>query len=303
MSRVLVVCLNPTFQRTMLFDAYKEGEVNRAKQVFFEASGKGVNVSRVLGQKGSNNLLLTHIGYNSSDEMIKLCEKDNINLLYTIAKNTKNRTCTTIINKNIVTELVEEPDSVNEVDVVRIMRLFEDNIDYCDALIISGTKSPGYYDELYPYFVKKAKELNKFVLLDLKGNDLINSIKYSPDVIKPNLNEFMKTFFNETILERELSNKYRDKVIKKMKELYEKKGIKCIITAATNPIWSYNDNTFYEFEIIKSNKVVNTIGCGDTFSASLTHNIINNKSFEESIKEAIKDSAKNAENIKPGNIL
>ncbi|MBK5200161.1 MAG: bifunctional hydroxymethylpyrimidine kinase/phosphomethylpyrimidine kinase [Spirochaetaceae bacterium] len=303
MPRVLVVCLNPTFQRTMIFDSYKEGEVNRAKQVFFEASGKGVNVSRVLSQKGSFNLLLTHIGYNSTEEMIKLCEKDNINLLYTVAKNTRNRTCTTLLNKDSITELVEEPDSVEEADVVRIMSLFNDNIDYCDALIISGTKSPGYYKELYPYFVKKAKELNKFVLLDLKGEDLINSIKYSPDVIKPNLSEFVKTFFNENISECEFSDKYKVRVIEKMKELYEKNGIKCIITAATNPVWSYSDNNFKEFEIIKSIKVVNTIGCGDTFSASLTHNIINNNSFEESIKAAIQDSAKNAENIKPGNIL
>ena len=303
MARVLVVCLNPTFQRTMIFDSFKEGEVNRAKDVLFDASGKGVNVSRVLNQKGSETNLLTHLGYNSTKEMIELCERDNIKLLYTVAKHTRNRTCTTIINKDSTTELVEEADCVEECDVLRIMSIFEENISSFDALIISGTKASGYYKELYPYFVKRAKELNKFVLLDLKGDDLINSIKYSPDVIKPNLSEFMKTFFNEEVDEAAPSNQYRDKVVSKMKELYDEYGIKCVITAALNPILCYLDNKCLEFDIIKSKNVVNTIGCGDTFAASLTHNILNNKSFSDSINEAILDSAKNAENIKPGSIL
>lgn len=303
MSCVLVVCLNPTFQRTMIFDNFKIGEVNRAKDVLFDASGKGVNVSRVLNQKGSKNFLLTHLGYNSTSEMLDLCKKDNISLLYTIAKNTRNRCCTTIINKESITELVEEADSVIEEDVIKIMSLFEKNISNCDALIITGTKSPGYYNELYPYFVKKAKELNKFVLLDLKGDDLINSIKYSPDIIKPNLCEFMKTFFNLDILESDPINNHKSKVISKMKEIYEIYGVNSIISASINPILSFYNGEFNEFEIIKSSNIVNTIGCGDTFAASIVHNLINNKSFEYSINEAINDSAKNAQNLKPGSIL
>lgn len=48
MPRFLVVCLNPTFQRTVTLDHLECGEVNRGTAARLDASGKGVNTARVL---------------------------------------------------------------------------------------------------------------------------------------------------------------------------------------------------------------------------------------------------------------
>ncbi|MGH4037077.1 MAG: PfkB family carbohydrate kinase [Sphaerochaeta sp.] len=300
--KTLVVCLNPTFQRTMIFDQFDEGEVNRAKKVYFDASGKGVNCCRVLSQIGHSNILLTHVGDKNHEEMIELCNKDFVKLAYCLAPG-KSRTCTTVISSNSVSELVEEAHDVNSEVQRNIEILFEKNIESVDSLIITGTKPKGYSGYLYPSFVFKAKELNKFVLLDLKGADLINSLKYRPDVIKPNLSEFVKTFFHKDILENEESDYLKEEVITKMKSIFEEFGVISVITRSTNNIWAYGDEGFFEIEIHKAEKFVNPIGCGDTFAATLTSSLTGGKKLKEAICDAALNSSINVTTIKPGSLL
>jgi fructose-1-phosphate kinase PfkB-like protein len=286
----------------MIFDQFDEGEVNRAKKVYFDASGKGVNCCRVLSQIGHSNILLTHVGDKNHEEMIELCNKDFVKLAYCLAPG-KSRTCTTVISSNSVSELVEEAHDVNSEVQRNIEILFEKNIESVDSLIITGTKPKGYSGHLYPSFVFKAKELNKFVLLDLKGADLINSLKYRPDVIKPNLSEFVKTFFHKDILENEENDYLKEEVITKMKSIFEEFGVVSVITRSTNNIWVYGDEGFFEIEIHKAEKFVNPIGCGDTFAATLTSSLTGGKKLKEAICDAALNSSINVTTVKPGSLL
>lgn len=116
---ILVVCLNPTFQKTLLFDHFQENEVNRSSMYRQDASGKGINVARIITQLGGKAMHLTHLGGARKDEMISLINKDKIELYY-IEAESEIRTCTTIINKekNTTTELVEEAKQL----IQRVMR-------------------------------------------------------------------------------------------------------------------------------------------------------------------------------------
>ena len=46
MKKVTVLGANPAFQKTLTFDGFRQGKVNRAKDVTFTASGKGINFCR-----------------------------------------------------------------------------------------------------------------------------------------------------------------------------------------------------------------------------------------------------------------
>ena len=59
---ILTVCLNPTFQSTMLFDSFTVGEVNRCKKHYLHTAGKGMNTARIVSQLGKASALLTHLG-------------------------------------------------------------------------------------------------------------------------------------------------------------------------------------------------------------------------------------------------
>ncbi|MGD1816806.1 MAG: 1-phosphofructokinase family hexose kinase [Pleomorphochaeta sp.] len=298
---ILIVSLNPTFQRTMVFDNFNIGEVNRAKKIIFNTSGKGVNAARVLAQKGLPSVVLTHLGKDRMHEMINQCNGDNVNLLYAITPN-KMRTCTTILSNNHhTTELVEEANAVDENCAKEIVEIFNKNLDYFDLLIITGTRAPGYDDNIYSDFVKKAKEKNKIVILDICKNELKKCLIHKPNIIKPNLSEFCKTFFDIDIKENEDTEFIKEKTIKKMEEIYNKYNTISILTRGSRPIWVY-DNGFYEIPPYDFDKIVNTVGCGDTFLASLSYSISQRIPLKEAIKNATKDAAINASVLIPGSL-
>ncbi len=304
MGKVLVVCLNPTFQKTYMFKQFNLGQVNRESYHREDASGKGINVSRVLTQKNIDNSILTHLANEDENHMLFLAKRDNINLKYVLDNSSRVRTCSTILIENgLTTEIVEESSKVDDSTDKKIRDLFDKEIADCDYLLITGTRSPNYKEDIYSSFVKKAKSLNKKVVLDIANEELKKCIKYKPDIIKPNLSEFMKTFFNETVLENEDNEKYKDQVLNKVKELYLSYNITSIITCGIKPIWVYEENKFYEVEVEKADKCVNTIGCGDTISASLIANLIKGLDIKQSLVNASKDAKLNAMSIIPGSLI
>ena len=73
-GKVLAVCLNPTFELTVVLDSFYENEVNRTANYFTLPSGKGVNVARVLTQLGTEAHVLTHLGGSRAGEFLDLCK-------------------------------------------------------------------------------------------------------------------------------------------------------------------------------------------------------------------------------------
>ena len=136
------------------------------------------------------------------DRMLELTKKDNINLKYVLDSHSRVRTCSTLLSQEgETTEIVEESDTVSDSSDEKIRALFDEEIRKSDYLLITGTRSGNYKDDIYSSFVEKAKGLNKKVILDICKEDLKKCIKHNPDIIKPNLSEFMKTFYDEDILE------------------------------------------------------------------------------------------------------
>ncbi|MFA7128658.1 MAG: PfkB family carbohydrate kinase [Sphaerochaeta sp.] len=297
---ILCVCLNPTFQSTMLFDSFSLGEVNRAEHHFLDASGKGMNTARILTQLNERTCLLTHLGGNRKDEMLSLCERDKVRVLYADS-HSEMRTCTTIISGGVCTELVQEPYPVGPTTEQDIRTLFTEALKEAKAVIISGTRAPGYSKHLYSDFVKEAKQAGKFVLLDIKGEDLLTSLPHRPDVIKPNLSEFMQTFFGKTISEQADDEALLANVRTKMQELHQSYGISIVLSRGKQDLYLF-DGTFSSIPV-EHVPIVNTIGCGDTLSAVLTKELLHAQTLQQATITATKYATLNAKSIHPGSIV
>ncbi len=301
---ILVVCLNPTFQKTLVFNHFEENEVNRCSIHRLDASGKGMNVARIISQIGGKAMHLTHLGGKRMDEMISLIKKDGIDLYYVETKSDI-RTCTTIVNKehSTTTELVEEAPAVDPSSDHYIRLLYSNIVKECSTVVISGTRSPGYSSTLYSDFVKEAKEMNKRVILDIKGEDLTQSIQYSPDVIKPNLSEFVSTYLpDKKVNESDENSEIKEEVITKMKNLYNDFHCAVIITRGKYPIWMYSEEGFQEIPVEKVTPV-NTIGCGDALTAGIAYHLNMGEKLRDSVTKAITYSAKNATLLAPGSVI
>ena len=300
----LTVCLNPTIQKTLCFSSVAPGMVNRTAVHRLDVSGKGINVTRVLTQLGKKAVHLSQLGGELRPLFLSLCEQDGLFIEW-VESRSPIRFCYTILTKSgtacpasgnsetVITELVEESQPVGGGTEDRLLQRFDAiiNKQTPSYMIVSGTKAAGYSDELIPGMVRKAKEKGIKTILDIRGKDLINSLQYQPDIIKPNLFEFADTFA--------LTETDKAQVKAAMLDVIEKYGCRIILTDGGGIIRAADSGGPFEIEIQPVN-AVNTIGCGDAFTAGLASALDEGASFKEAINEGIRCGALNAMLIKPG---
>ena len=309
----LTVCLNPTLQKTLCFSGIIPGTVNRTNEHRLDVSGKGINVTRVLTQLGKKALHLTQLGGDLRPLFLSLCEQDGLSVEW-VESGSQIRLCYTLLTENDgmttssgqVTELVEESETVASETEQRLMQKYElllgDASLDLKCLVISGTKAAGFSDALFPDMARKAKEKGLKVIIDIKGKDLTECLKYEPDVIKPNLFEFAATFAPELVKDNDLAAD-DDTVKKKIKsivmDIAQKHKCSVILTNGSRNIFAANGSSFFEVDI-QPVKAVNSIGCGDSFTAGLASALVDSKDLNAAINDGIRCGALCASLVKPG---
>ncbi len=300
---ILTVCLNPVLQKTLVLPKLVENQVNRSKEYYFDISGKGINLSRVLSQLQEKVCNLTQIGGNNKKLFLKMMKQENFKVLHTFSSSNI-RFCYTLLNQlnHSSTEIVEEGEAIDTKTEKKVLNKFNQWLPRCDCLIISGSKAPGFSDLIFPEMVMKAKSLNKLVILDYRKNDLINSLPYQPDFIKPNLTEFTETFFpGDNFLEEQTKPEFIKKVKEKIMELHNKYQSNIILTNGNKNILYTENNKIKSYSINKI-KALNTIGCGDSFTAGFASAYLKKSLISEAVKFGNECASKNAAHIRPGYI-
>jgi 1-phosphofructokinase/tagatose 6-phosphate kinase len=306
MISFLTVCLNPTLQKTLRFPSVAANAVNRTADHRLDASGKGINVTRVLTQLGKRAVHLTQLGGVLRPLFLSLCEQDGLSVDW-VESESPIRFCYTLLTHSDsgVTELIEESEQVAAGTEERLLERFDsllgDSSLNLKSLIISGTKAAGFSDEVIPQMARKAKEKGLRVILDVKGKDLIESLQYAPDIVKPNMFEFASTFVPELIHDNELiySEQAQERIKSAMLDTAQKYGCSIILTNGNRKILAASGGNFFETDI-QPVKAVNTTGCGDAFTAGLASALEDGAGFREAIGEGCRRGAQNAGLIRPG---
>ncbi len=302
--KYIVINMNPVIQKTLVFGKLKPGEVNRTADYRTDAAGKGADVARVLSQLGEDATLLTHTGGRNAEYFLELCSNDGVKVL-SVNSGAEIRTCTTLIETDInrTTEIVEEAQPVSPGTERAFIHKYLAAMERYDMIIISGKKASGYSDEIVPALVAAAKEKSKIVLLDVRKADLVNSLQYHPDFVKPNMQEFCATFFEKFCIDENAdSMTVPFQMIDKINELQQKYLTKFIIT------WGKHGAFAVENGLIKNyhtEKIIplNTTGCGDAFAAGFAYSWLREKNIEKACLLANQCAAKNALLLKPGVIM
>lgn len=105
-QEILILGLNPAWQRLFFLDKFTPGEVHRVARVEEYASGKGINCGRVLQHLGGSPLLMHFLGANNGSRIFDELSANGVNQAPVwIQKPT--RICTTIASAGDSTELIE----------------------------------------------------------------------------------------------------------------------------------------------------------------------------------------------------
>ncbi len=195
---ILVVGLSPAVQRTLRFAGSPVlGQVNRAVETFVTASGKAVNVARVVTLLGGNARLVHVLGGESGRFVAQTLDAENVPCETVWANDAPTRTCATLLagSGGPTTELVEEacPVSVQHVaavlDAVRA-RLASGSV---RALALSGSFPDGVPEDFYATLVQAAREQNVPTLVDAQRAPLKAALAARPFLVKPNREEAAAT--------------------------------------------------------------------------------------------------------------
>ncbi len=305
-NRFLVVSLNPTYQVIVGCGRLNEGHVNRTDMWRNGFSGKGFNVARKLAELGAQAVLLTHMNPSRIDECkaeakgfsFEVCcipDPSPVRTCVTLLQNRRRGASKEQINLPFeasesmsTTELVENAPPIEGVDTQRkVMESYEKLLNQTDCVIISGTRSQGYDSNIYASMTEKARQAGKYIILDIKGRDLVrclsNEEKLLPNLIKPNMEEFLQTFGCE-----------EDPVA-----VLERLNCNAVITNGSKGCFVYDPKSREGLVHIGALRVRsrNTTGCGDAFTAGLAYSIMKGSDLLAACHEGSRTGAQKAQEV------
>ncbi len=273
MARILVVGLNPAWQKILEFDSVTVGRVNRARRITELASGKGLNTSLVLRHFGHEVCLLQVLGGRNGQKIAGYCRQKGI---HTLAYETRQetRTCSTLIDHATatVTEMIE-PFSISTDGSVedQIAELVGGQHGSYDAVLYCGTVpaglSPGIYWAVHQRVTARLAILDAVRAIP---EELLNSVDY----VKINRREF-----------EEFQSRFPDLLAGDSSHrvflLTDGAELARLLHRVQGRIEERH------FHLPHLDHVLNPIGAGDTVTAGLAHYLLSGFPADEAFRRAL----------------
>ncbi len=288
---ILVAGLTPAWQQITVLDRLRVGEVNRAREVHWCASGKVLNVGLALTQMGASVRTLSLVGSDTAGAAIRRDMADLGVDVRWIESNAPQRVCTTLLDRESgqTTEIVENSAPASESERIAFESAFADEAAQAEVelLILTGslpTETPkGFYATLLSRVQAPA-------ILDVRGEELLAALPHRPLVVKPNREELGLT------VRRELGSE--DEVWQAMSEINTRGAEWVVVTNGGSEVFASRAEERLRFQPPHVN-VVNPIGCGDCFTAGLAWGLQRGADMPFAIRAGIAAAAQNAEQLLP----
>jgi len=255
---IVILGLNPVWQKVLTFNRFDQGQVNRASSLVSFASGKGINMSRALNQLDVPNQIIQPLGGTTGRQFVENAR--SFANLFSIPIAASTRSCTTCLDgEGGATEIIEPSPCLSSEENQQLLTLIENRIADATAIIIAGTIPEGIDLEALSLILK-----DREVLLD-------NFQQLEP-LLKNGVGSSLKINAGEL---RQLVGVAGIEGIKILLNSYPQLN-HIAITDEANPSYLFTDSRFYEIKIEECWSMVNPIGAGDTSSATWTHYLSQN---------------------------
>ncbi len=285
---ILAAGLTPAWQQTLVFEHFHEGEVNRATQSAWCASGKVLNVGSALHHLGTASRTLSLAGglpgQALRDDFTRL--KVPATWIDTV---TPSRVCTTILDRRrkLSTELVENAAATTADELAAFRRAFADLAKESERIVLSGSLPAGTPSDFYRSLVEQT---DRPVLLDFRGDELRQCLPLKPWLVKPNRAELAATVGEPLVTEADL--------LAAMHQLREAGAEFVVVTDGPHAVWVAGPTGVTRFHppVIEA---VNPIGCGDCLAAGLAIAWHEGRRWDDAVDWAITIAAENAKHLLP----
>ena len=272
---ITAITFNPALDRTIRVDNIIYGQVNRVGHFREDLGGKGINMGRIIGGFGIETKHITVIGDENKGTVLDLFEQDKMKLEYiSVPGHTRMNMKIVEMGKNITTDINEEGTKVSKADIKNLFKIIDQAAINSDYLVMGGSLAKGMPVNMYGQVASKYKDQCK-VVIDADDDFLLEGLKGSPFLIKPNIHEL------ENALDRELSS---DKeVIEAAREIISTYGVTYVLVS----MGKEGSLLVTKDEAIKADaietKVVSTVGAGDSMLAGFVFGLGKDMSLKQSL--------------------
>ncbi len=284
----MIVCLGttPALQRTLVFDILRIDAVNRAPGARENASGKSINVARVVQVLGEEALAIGFLGGETGLKIRSDLEKTGIKHEF-ITTSAPTRVCTTLLDRKsgTATELVEEPVAVEPEAWTALFELLGSRLKRARALVLSGSLPPGGPQDFYADCTRSAVREGIPVILDAAGEPLRRALPCGPGLVKPNRMELQDAVGLEAQTIPQLRNALSRLVTSGARSAVVTLGPEGAIVTDGASFWRITTPPI---------TAVNPIGSGDAVAAGFAVAIARDMPFAEAARLAFACGAANA---------
>lgn len=291
---ILCIGTTPAAQRVMVFQRLDLDGVNRASTTLDGAAGKSINVAKVLTTLEARPIATGFVGGDSGRALLELLASKGIEAEFIVVSE-PTRQCISVLDESAhtVTELVEESRPVTPGDYSSLKTIIQQHLPSCDAVIMSGSLTPGAPIDFYNEITQRGNEAGVLTVVDAQGPPLVEALAAKPGLVKPNRQELARTV--------QMSLGSEPEVIMAMRQMQARGASRVVVTAGTSATLALDDTGLWKIQspVIKA---VNPIGSGDAFMAALVLQLVRKEDLGEACRWGSAAGAANALSMMPGEL-
>ncbi|PAD74977.1 1-phosphofructokinase [Paenibacillus campinasensis] len=188
---IYTVTLNPSIDYVVEVEELQLGGLNRMTRDLKFPGGKGINVSRVLGQLGAENTALGFLGGFTGrfvdetltkggirTDFVTIQDDTRVNIKLKHGDETEVNGLGPMIREEEAEELVHKLSRIREGDIV----------------VLSGSAPPSLGSDYYDRLTSVCSTTGADFVIDTTGEALLKALKHKPLLVKPNHHELAELF-------------------------------------------------------------------------------------------------------------
>ncbi len=271
---IFTVTLNPSIDYVVRLDKLTSGITNRTTSEEYYFGGKGINVSCVLAELGLDSTAYGFVAGFTGEAIEKGIRNDRIITDFIKLKHGISR-INIKIKAGEETEINCQGPHIDDSELERLLQKI-DRIASGDTLVIAGSIPNTMPDDVYERMLERISRKDVKIVVDATKQLLVNSLKYKPFLIKPNRQELSEIFGTEV--------KTEDDIEKYAKELQKMGAKNVLISLGGEGAMLIDENGEKHKAGVLKEKVINTVGSGDSMVAGFVAGYEKEHSYPYALK-------------------
>ena len=271
---IFTITLNPSIDYVVRLDKLTSGITNRTTSEEYYFGGKGINVSCVLAELGLDSTAYGFVAGFTGEAIEKGIRNDRIITDFIKLKHGISR-INIKIKAGEETEINCQGPHIDDSELERLLQKI-DRIANGDTLVIAGSIPNTMPDDVYERMLERISRKDVKIVVDATKQLLVNSLKYKPFLIKPNRQELSEIFGTEVKTEEDIE--------KYAKELQKMGAKNVLISLGGEGAMLIDENGEKHKAGVLKEKVINTVGSGDSMVAGFVAGYEKEHSYPYALK-------------------